>query len=153
MIVRPMRPADVEALSDIAVAAYRSGFAAILEPEALAPFDHAFFALRFVAQVSQVTVAEAGRPLGFAKTTFGADGRGHLDMLFVWPDAQGTGAGSALLAEAEARGVTSLECFRDNLPARRFYEARGWRPAHAYDREFAGRERAFVCYEKARPGA
>ena len=69
-------------------------------------------------------------------------------MMFVDPAAHRTGAGRALLAEAEARGARSLECFRDNLAARHFYEAHGWRLARGYARDFAGRPRAFVRCEK-----
>ena len=54
-----------------------------------------------------------------------------------------------VLAQAEAAGTCSLECFRDNLRARAFYEAKGWRLTRSYEREFAGKVRAFVFYEKA----
>ena len=97
--------------------------------------------------LASLTVAVAdGIVLGFAKTT-----AGHLDMLFVQPRAHGTGAGSALLAEAEARGVRTLECFRDNAAARGFYERRGWTLLRAYQRDFAGRVRDFVFYWKDGP--
>jgi putative acetyltransferase len=46
------------------------------------------------------------------------------------------------------RGAKSLECFRDNHGARRFYERHGWRVTREYEREFAGRNRSFVFYEK-----
>jgi putative acetyltransferase len=144
MRVRPALPADVPALAAVAADAYRTGFAGILEPETLAGYDAAFFAGRFAAGTAGLTVADAdGQIIGFAKTT-----DGHLDMLFVAPAAQGGGAGSALLAEAEARGTRTLECFRDNQPARAFYEARGWRLVRSYERDFAGRSRAFVFYAK-----
>ncbi len=43
------------------------------------------------------------------------------------PGAQGSGAGSALFAAAEAEGARELWVYSDN-PARRFYEHRGWVP-------------------------
>ncbi len=55
---------------------------------------------------------------------------------------------AALLAECEARGARSLECFRDNTKARAFYEAHGWRLARSYARDFAGDTHHFVFYEK-----
>lgn len=144
MIVRPAREADIAAMAAAASAAYRVGFAGILEPGVLVAYDIAYFADRFRDTLGALTVAEAdGVVLGFAKTT-----GGHLDMLFVQPRAHGTGAGSALLAEAEARGVHTLECFRDNAAARAFYERRGWRLLRAYSREFAGKTRDFVYYGK-----
>ena len=42
--------------------------------------------------------------------------------------------------EAEAQGAKSLECFRDNHGARRFYERHGWQVAREYEREFAGQK-------------
>ena len=69
-------------------------------------------------------------------------------MMFVAPSAQGMGVGAALLAQAESAGIRSLECFRDNAPARAFYEAKGWRLTRTYERDFIGARRAFVFYEK-----
>nr|WP_256515198.1 GNAT family N-acetyltransferase [Alsobacter ponti] len=110
----------------------------------MASRDEAFFAQRFAGELASLRVAEeGGRTIGFSKVT-----DTHLDMLFVDPAAQGTGGGGALLAEAEARGVRTLECFRDNAAARRFYERHGWRLARAYERDFLGKSRAFVFYEK-----
>jgi len=144
VIVRPATANDLPALADVAAASYRSGFAAILEPEVLAARDAAYFVQSFAAALPTMRVAEeAGRILAFAKVT----GR-HLDMLFTAPPSQGSGIGALLLASVEAEGVNSLECFRDNSGARRFYARHGWRLARAYEREFLGRSRAFVYYEK-----
>jgi putative acetyltransferase len=71
-------------------------------------------------------------------------GRPHLDMLFVDPQALGGGIGGRLLAEAQARGALTLECFARNARARRFYEKAGWREMLAYRREFAGVTEDFV---------
>lgn len=142
--VRDAREADVPALAGIAEDAYRAAFAEILEPEALALRDAAFFAGRFAGAWPRMRVAErAGRAIGFSLVT-GV----HLDMLFVDPDAAGCGAGGALLARAEAEGARTLEAFRDNRPARAFYERRGWTLRRAYEREFLGRPLAFVLYGK-----
>ena len=102
------------------------------------------FAARFREVLARLRVAERdGAVIGFSLLT-----EGHIDMMFVDPSAQRGGAGQALLADAEAWGARSLECFRDNFPARRFYERHGWRLARSYAREFAGRTRDFVFYEK-----
>ncbi len=145
MIVRAAIAADVPAMAAIAAASYRAAFAAILEAEALAVRDGEFFANLFVRTLTSLRVAETdGDVVAFAMVT-----DQHLDMLFVAPNAQRRGAGRALLGAVEADGVCTLECFRDNHGARRFYERHGWRLARAYEREFIGRERAFVFYEKA----
>ena len=143
MIVRPATEADIPAMARVAERSYRAAFADILEPEVLATRDAAFFAARFRDSLDRMHVAVAEEVVGFTLVT-----EGHIDMIFVDPETAGSGAGTALLAQAEAEGARSLECFRDNHQARRFYERRGWHLTREYEREFLGRERAFVIYEK-----
>ena len=145
LTVRRAAASDVAALAAVAEASYASGFAGILEPEVLASRDAATFAARFSGSLDRLVLAEdgGGRTLGFALVT-----SGHLDMLFVAPAAQAGGVGAHLLAYVEAQGARTLECFRDNTAARRFYERHGWRLERGYEREFAGRTRAFVAYAK-----
>ncbi len=144
MIVRPATPGDVPAASAVASASYRAAFAPILEAEELARRTPESFVARFTESLERLRLAEAdGRVVGFSLVT-----GMHLDMLFIDPAVQGSGAGRALLAEAVARGVCSLECFRANGPARRFYERAGWVVTRGYSRPFAGRLHAFVYYER-----
>ena len=58
--------------------------------------------------------------------------------------------GRALLADAELRGATTLEFFRNNQAARRFYKSQGWRGIHDYSRQFDGVECALVAHQKPR---
>lgn len=145
MKIRRARAEDVPAIARIAAESYRHAFRSILETRALQARGAVFFGrrLRRVRKRLRVAVSQ-GRVLGFALTT-----RGHLDMLFVAPRAIGRGIGLRLLRDVERRGVRTLECFRDNLAARRFYERAGWRLARAYERDFIGRRHAFVFYERA----
>ncbi len=146
MRLRPAQPEDVPALARIAAASYRQAFAAILEPRALRSRDARFFARRFRRLRRRLWLAsERGRVIAFSLVT-----RQHLDMLFVDPHFAGRGAGRRLLAHGTRRGVRTLECFRDNHAARRFYERAGWRLARGYSRVFAGKLRHFVFYERAR---
>lgn len=136
-------PADLPAATAVASASYRAAFAPILEADELARRTPESFVARFTESLARLRVAEAGgRVVGFSLVT-----GTHLDMLFIDPAVQGTGAGRALLAEAVARGVCSLECFRANGPARRFYERAGWVVTRGYSRPFAGRLHHFVYYE------
>ncbi len=144
MIVRPARPGDVPAVAAVASASYRAAFAPILDAAELARRTPESFVARFEASLARLRVAEAGGlVVGFSLVS-----GTHLDMLFIDPAAQGTGAGRALLDEAVARGVGSLECFRANAPARRFYERAGWVVTRGYSRPFAGRLHDFVYYER-----
>lgn len=145
MMLRCATPGDVPAMAAVAASAYRQAFAAILEPEVLAQRDAGFFEAHFAPRVQHMHLAEQhGQVLGYSLVS-----DGHLDQLFIAPQAQGRGVGAALLAQVEAAGTQSLECFRDNQRARAFYQAKGWRLTRSYEREFAGRVRAFVFYEKA----
>ena len=50
-----------------------------------------------------------------------------IDQLYVLPDHQGRGVGSSLLRVAQGAFVRlQLWTFQRNMPARRFYEARGF---------------------------
>ena len=76
-----------------------------------------------------------GQAIGFAML--------HADILrelYVLPEAQGTGAGKALLEVAVAHGARQLWVYEDNPGSRAFYEAHGWvaEPESAYvDPEWA----------------
>jgi len=143
VIVRPAAAADVAGAAAVASASYRAAFAPILDAAELARRTPESFMARFAASLGRLRLAEdGGRVVGFSLVT-----GTHLDMLFVDPATQGSGAGRALLAEAVARGTCSLECFRANGPARRFYDRAGWVVTRGYSRPFAGRLHAFVYYE------
>jgi putative acetyltransferase len=142
--VRTAGADDVPALAAIAERSYRAAFAGILEEEVLESRDSTFFASRFASSWERMLVTCSGEmPVGFLLMT-----DGYIDMLFMDPVAGGRGGGTLLLEDAEARGARSLECFRDNYAARRFYERHGWHVEREYDREFAGKNRSFVFYEK-----
>jgi putative acetyltransferase len=144
LIIRPAKSTDIDALAEVAARSYGAAFAGILEPEVIATRDVALFAERFASSWARIWVAEHEKSIvGFLLMT-----DGHIDMLFMDPATIRKGGGARLLKEAEVRGAKSLECFRDNHRARRFYERHGWRITREYEREFAGRSRSFVFYEK-----
>jgi putative acetyltransferase len=144
VIVRSARVEDIPALAAIAERSYRAAFADILEEDVLDGRNAAIFAERFAASWERILVALSGEaPIGFLLMT-----DQHIDMLFMDPAVSGKGGGALLLRAAEALGAKSLECFRDNHGARRFYERHGWQVMREYEREFAGRSRSFVLYGK-----
>ncbi len=145
MKIRPATVADVARLAAIAAASYRAGFLDIVGEESLQARSQAHFEKRFTEQWASLRLAEQsdGRIAGFSQIR-----DGKLDMLFVHPDLFGQGYGATLLADAERRGATLLDCFRDNHAARRFYERSGWRVGEDFMQEFAGLTIASVTYRK-----
>lgn len=83
-----------------------------------------------------LAVAERdGRPVGFAGVR---DGR--LEMLFVVPEAHGSGIGSALLAHAvREHGVTEVDVNEQNVGAAAFYARRGFEVVGRSATDEAGR--------------
>jgi putative acetyltransferase len=147
LILAPASPGDFPALAAVAADAYRTGFAGILRPDALAKFDAAHFALRFALETATPVLARDGDGvLGFHLTE-----NGHIKMLFVAPIRQAHGIGSELLADAERRGARTLETFAENASARRFYERRGWRCVREFRGQFGGEEHGFAVYGKFEP--
>jgi GNAT superfamily N-acetyltransferase len=59
----------------------------------------------------------------------------ELGHFYVRPDHIGQGPGTLLLEAAKSNGVEALElwCFQANVRARRFYEARGFKPIRFTD--------------------
>ena len=68
-----------------------------------------------------VTVRRAGRAAAFMGIT-----SSNLDALFAAPEYFGRGAGAALMREALARGVRSVDVNEQNPRARCFYEKHGF---------------------------
>lgn len=142
--LRPATREDAAALGHVAHASFHQAFARIMSPAALAQRPLAFFVERFGVQWPHVRVTErSGRIVGFSMVR-----DRHIDMLFVDPEAQARGVGKALLADAEAGGAVSPECFRDNRQARDFYEKHGWRLTKSLRRSFCGEEHDFVLYAR-----
>jgi putative acetyltransferase len=145
MRIRRARAEEIPAIARIAAESYRHAFKSILDARALQARGAVFFTRRLRRVRRRLSVAVMrGRVVGFALTT-----RGHLDMLFLAPRFIGRGVGLRLLRDVERRGVRTLECFRDNHAARRFYERAGWRLVRGYERIFIGMRHAFVFYERA----
>jgi GNAT superfamily N-acetyltransferase len=90
----------------------------------------AYFAGGVLEEDGAWVFEEDGRVLGFA--VLDAEGLHHL---YVAPDAQRRGIGSALFRCARAARPEGFEfwVFRDNAGARRFYEAHGARCLYETD--------------------
>ena len=80
-------------------------------------------------------VCEGGTVVGFI-----AAHRAHVDQIFVDPDHQGAGLGSALMTAFLDRGLrpATLHVFARNVPTRALYERYGFREVDAWWNERDG---------------
>lgn len=130
MTIRPARPDDAPALAVILRTCFRVNLPFLPELHT-AEADRAFMAAR-LASGDPVWVAEDdGAAVGFIILR-----EGWVDHLFIHPEWQGRGLGPKLLAKAlEAGRPVQLWTFQQNVRARRFYEARGFRAVEFTDGE------------------
>jgi GNAT superfamily N-acetyltransferase len=132
--LRPSVPADAEAIATVQVRSAQVGFADFRPAEALATLDPA---ARFPLWRERLALVAEGNEgiVGFAH--FGPNEEepvGEIYRFFVAPECWGRGVGQALMRRAleqlQSAGFRDalLWVHADNLRARRFYEAGGWRP-------------------------
>ena len=118
--VRAAEPTDAEAIADVFIPSFES--LAFL-PRLHTHDEHRGFIRDIVLPEQEVWVAERdGTVIGFAALS-----PDMLMHLYVHPDAQGVGAGAALLAKAKERRPEGFTfwVFQPNERARAFYERRG----------------------------
>jgi GNAT superfamily N-acetyltransferase len=147
VVIRALTDADIDAVAEVHVRSWRSGYAGILAADYLAALDPADFARRRRNRTgppgSRTLVAtDGGTVVGF--TSFGpyrvdgGDGHnpavGELYAVYVDPARWSAGIGRKLLAAARA-GLTEagfpvmrLWVFEANDRARRFYQRAGLTP-------------------------
>jgi GNAT superfamily N-acetyltransferase len=117
--IRRALATDADKVADIFVAARsRMTYLPVVHTEAE---TRAFF--RGLQNREEVWVAEVdGRVVGFAGIN-----EDWLDHLYVYPDAQSAGAGSALLAKVKQQRPAGFQfwAFQQNEGARRFYARHG----------------------------
>jgi GNAT superfamily N-acetyltransferase len=127
--LRRARPEDAPFLAALHLAARRQAMPWLAELHGEAEVC-AWMKDRLLPE-AEVWVAEvAGQPAGYL-----ALAGDSVDHLYVGPRHQGRGVGSLLLAKAKALRPAGLRLytFQRNLPARAFYEARGFTPVRFSD--------------------
>ena len=95
--IRPAQPAELAALNDLCVRSKASwGYAAAFMELCK---DELKFSPEDLAETDVAVAVRDGRPVGVAQVKF-ADQDAELHMLFIEPDAMGTGAGKVLFTWA-----------------------------------------------------
>jgi ribosomal protein S18 acetylase RimI-like enzyme len=145
-LVRRAGPADARAMAEVRVRGWQAAYSGILPDDFLAGLTVAAGEAAWRAWLEDAEgglpawVAErAGKVAGFVSSGPPRDDdvplpAAEVYALYVLPQLWRHGLGRALLETAtefwRARGAetTVLWVFRDNAPARAFYEAQGWQP-------------------------
>ena len=119
--MRPVEPTDTQAVGDIFLAAL-AGMTYL--PDLFTEEETRTFIRDVLIPLNEVWVAEDdGRVIGFLGLY-----EDIVSHLWVHPDAQNRGAGTALLALAKERRPSGLQLsvFQQNVGARRLYERHGF---------------------------
>ncbi len=140
LVLRPGRPADRDAIQGVLLATWLDTYRAFIPETDLRTYFAAVYsagalAARMALPEVRVTLAEKqGRCVGVMITTAepGED-RLAVNSLYVLPEAQGTGVGTRLLGEADARarreGLHSLwlGVMKQNVRSVAWYRRAGFR--------------------------
>jgi len=124
-ILRPYAPDDFDETVAVWRASKRAAFAYVEAQQRWTLEDDAGHFRRVISVEYEIWLAEAeGRIVGML-----ARKGDFVDQLFVHPDLQRCGVGTALLRKAAelSPGGLRLFTFQRNLPARSFYEKHGFR--------------------------
>src|SRR6266404_7718172 len=126
--LRRATASDADAIADV----YSASFRLLTFLPMLHTIDgYRWFIANVILNECEVTVAEDENGI----VAFLARKGEEVRLLYTRPDRIGMGAGTQLIDAAKASGIAALElwCFQANERARRFYEARGFRPIRFTD--------------------
>jgi ribosomal protein S18 acetylase RimI-like enzyme len=141
-VLRRARPDDADAVADV----YIPSFAGLtFLPKLHTDTETRAWIRDVVLRRHEVWVAEEdGSVVGFAALS-----ERTLEQLYVHPDHQGRGVGTALLAKARQRRPRGFDLwtFQRNDGACRFYERNGFRPVELTDGEGNEEREPDVRYE------
>ncbi|MFA1820926.1 N-acetyltransferase family protein [Virgibacillus oceani] len=145
--VRKMKKKDIPHVQYVAKTSWHATYDGIIPRNIQDDFLQEAYskdAMKHRLKNSHFFVAESsGRIIGFANYSLGdKDGKVELGAIYLLPEYQGKGAGTALLRE----GIEKLQSVREihlnveknNNVGKKFYEAKGFEVVSEFDEDFAG---------------
>ena len=147
LIIRNMQPEDTKQIQDVAKVSWNATYEGIIPFEVQENFLKTNYndeSMQRRLERSFLFVAEiAGKIVGFANfSPVREDGKVELGAIYLLPEQQGKGIGSALLQ----KGIDVLDGIkeiyinveRENKIGKTFYEAKGFEVVKEFDDEFDG---------------
>lgn len=146
VIIRKMEFGDIKAVQEVAKMSWHTTYAGIIPLAVQDQFLKVAYSDRMMERRlshSFIWVAEADDKLiGFAHFSSVKDGECELSAIYLLPDHQGKGIGSALLnfGLRELEGIEKLyiNVEKENRIGRTFYEAKGFNVVEEFDEDFDG---------------
>jgi ribosomal protein S18 acetylase RimI-like enzyme len=145
--IRKMVQEDINQVQDVAKTTWNATYEGIIPLEVQEKFLNSAYnedSMKQRLEVSTLFVAEVEeRVVGFANFSPVRDGgKVELGAIYLYPEQQGKGIGSALLQKGiqDLDGVTEIyiNVEKDNVIGKTFYEAKGFEVVSEFDDDFDG---------------
>ncbi|MDX8288699.1 GNAT family N-acetyltransferase [Metabacillus indicus] len=145
--IRKMQLEDIEQVQDVAKTTWNATYEGIIPTEIQENFLKSAYNNEMMKQRlehSILFVSEAdGKVVGFANfSPVTEDGKVELGAIYLYPEEQGKGIGSALLQKGikDIDGVNEIyiNVEKENNIGKRFYEAKGFEVIKEFDDDFDG---------------
>lgn len=146
-VIRKMQQEDIKQVQDVAKTTWNATYEGIIPSEVQENFlKSAYNNERMKQRLERSTlfVAEVeGRVVGFANfSPVREDGKVELGAIYLYPEQQSNGLGSALLQKGikELAGVNEIytNVEKDNKIGKTFYKAKGFEVVKEFDDDFDG---------------
>ncbi|EGA90230.1 hypothetical protein GPDM_06790 [Planococcus donghaensis MPA1U2] len=146
-LVRRMQEGDIKKVQDIAKKTWNSTYEGIIPLDVQENFlSSAYNDNRMHQRMEKSIILVAnisGKVVGFANfSRVNDDGIVGLAAIYIYPEYQGQGIGSALLEQGikELHGVKEIfvDVEKDNLSGVKFYEAKAFEVVREFDDDFDG---------------
>ncbi|PAV29675.1 GNAT family N-acetyltransferase [Virgibacillus profundi] len=145
--IRKMKRSDIAQVQHVAKSSWHATYEGIIPRNIQNNFLDAAYsdeAMKQRLEGSHIFVVESdGTVFGFANySPVTKDGKSELGAIYLLPDYQGSGAGTALLREGinELEGIKEIyiNVEKDNEIGKNFYQAKGFEVVSEFDDNFDG---------------